>query len=72
MPETHKRSNMTDIIVKCPMCGKAVAWIPSSHYRPFCTERCRLIDLGEWADGKRTIPADAEHDDITAADLDRD
>ena len=63
---------MTDVIVKCPTCDKAVAWIASSSYRPFCSDRCRLIDLGEWADGNRVIPADAEHDDVTAADLDRD
>jgi endogenous inhibitor of DNA gyrase (YacG/DUF329 family) len=63
---------MTDVIVKCPTCSKAVAWVASSSYRPFCSERCRLIDLGEWADGNRVIPADAEHDDVTAADLNRD
>jgi uncharacterized protein len=63
---------MTDLIVKCPICEKAVAWISSSKYRPFCSDRCRLIDLGEWADGKRSIPSDPDHDDITAADLDKD
>jgi len=63
---------MADVIVKCPTCEKAVAWISSSTYRPFCSERCRLIDLGEWADGNRAIPADAEHDDVTASDLERD
>ena len=63
---------MTDVIVKCPTCEKAVAWIESSKYRPFCSERCRLIDLGEWADGIRSIPLDPEHDDVTAVDLDRD
>ncbi len=63
---------MADVIVKCPTCEKAVAWISSSTYRPFCSEHCRLIDLGEWADGNRAIPADAEHDDVTASDLDRD
>lgn len=63
---------MADVIVKCPMCGKAVAWVASSHYRPFCSARCQLIDLGEWADENRVIPSDAENDDVTAADLDRD
>lgn len=63
---------MADVIVKCPTCEKAVAWISSSTFRPFCCERCRLIDLGEWADGNRAIPADAEHDDATASDLERD
>ena len=35
-------------IVPCPNCRKPVRWI-ASRYRPFCSERCRLIDLGEWA-----------------------
>lgn len=36
-------------IVKCPTCNKEVEWSAISSYRPFCSERCRLIDLGEWA-----------------------
>lgn len=63
---------MASLTVKCPMCKKAVLWNDSSLFRPFCSERCRLTDLGEWAEGKRTIPSDAEHDDTTAHDLDRD
>ncbi len=35
--------------VPCPQCAKAVEWIPESRYRPFCSERCKLIDLGAWA-----------------------
>ncbi len=34
--------------VPCPTCGKPVSWEPSSRWRPFCSERCRLIDLGAW------------------------
>jgi len=34
--------------VACPNCGKLVPWVPESKWRPFCNERCRLIDLGEW------------------------
>jgi uncharacterized protein len=34
--------------VTCPTCGKSVAWTPESRWRPFCSERCRLIDLGAW------------------------
>ena len=63
---------MTDLITKCPTCEQTVAWIPSSKYRPFCSDRCRLLDLGEWADGNRAIPSDAEHDDVTASELDKD
>lgn len=43
------------LIVNCPTCEKEVIWSPASPYRPFCSQRCRLIDLGEWADEKRTI-----------------
>jgi endogenous inhibitor of DNA gyrase (YacG/DUF329 family) len=35
-------------IVKCPTCRREVVWSPDSAYRPFCSERCRLIDLGAW------------------------
>jgi len=37
-----------------------VAWIPENKYRPFCSERCKLIDLGEWADEKYTVAAQEE------------
>lgn len=44
--------------VKCPTCQKDVEWIETSIFRPFCSERCRLIDLGEWASEKHAIPDD--------------
>jgi endogenous inhibitor of DNA gyrase (YacG/DUF329 family) len=46
--------------VACPTCGKPVAWTEASRWRPFCSERCRLIDLGEWIDETRRIPAEDE------------
>lgn len=48
--------------VKCPTCGKPVPWIPASRWRPFCSERCKLIDLGEWLDEGHRIsePAGAD------------
>ena len=36
-------------VVKCPQCGVPVSWSPESKWRPFCSERCRTIDLGAWA-----------------------
>jgi endogenous inhibitor of DNA gyrase (YacG/DUF329 family) len=36
-------------IVQCPQCSKEVAWQAEEKWRPFCSERCKLIDLGEWA-----------------------
>ena len=42
--------------VKCPTCKRAVEWSPESVYRPFCGERCRLIDLGAWFSEQHRIP----------------
>ena len=46
--------------VKCPQCGRLALYAPTNPFRPFCSERCRLIDLGEWADGKYAIPVHKE------------
>lgn len=42
--------------VACPTCGKQVAWMPENKWKPFCSERCKLIDLGEWAKEKYRVP----------------
>lgn len=42
--------------VACPTCKKDSEWSEENTYRPFCSERCKLIDLGEWANESRTIP----------------
>ncbi len=49
-------------IVKCPTCEKPVEWSEKSPYRPFCSERCRLIDLGAWAGEEHRIPSDTPTD----------
>ena len=36
-------------IVKCPQCGAPVTWTAESKWRPFCTERCKMLDFGAWA-----------------------
>ncbi|MGC1507952.1 DNA gyrase inhibitor YacG [Ketobacter sp.] len=41
--------------VKCPTCEKMLEWSEKNPFRPFCSERCKLIDLGEWASGERYI-----------------
>lgn len=43
--------------VKCPSCGKAVEWRAESRFRPFCSERCRQLDLGAWASESYRVPA---------------
>ena len=44
-------------IVSCPTCGKPVAWRAENAYRPFCSERCKQIDLGAWANDEYRVPA---------------
>ena len=44
--------------VKCPTCKRVIDW-SASEFRPFCSDRCRLIDLGAWLSEKHAIPGDA-------------
>lgn len=59
--------------VTCPTCGRAVDWSPESRWRPFCSDRCRLIDLGDWMSERRAIPDDeaASADNTGPSDTDR-
>ena len=43
-------------IVPCPSCGAPVEWGPASLFRPFCSERCKMADLGDWATEKFRVP----------------
>jgi endogenous inhibitor of DNA gyrase (YacG/DUF329 family) len=43
-------------VVCCPQCGIEVIWNPENRFRPFCSERCKLIDLGQWATESYRIP----------------
>jgi endogenous inhibitor of DNA gyrase (YacG/DUF329 family) len=47
----------------CPRCGTPVEWGPQARWRPFCSERCRLVDLGAWASESYRIPAEDPPDD---------
>ncbi|HEV3180029.1 MAG TPA: DNA gyrase inhibitor YacG [Steroidobacteraceae bacterium] len=49
---------MSPIRVKCPTCQRELDW-NNAPFRPFCSERCRLIDLGAWLTEQRAIPADS-------------
>ena len=44
----------------CPRCGKDARLVPDNPWRPFCSERCKLIDLGNWIEGRYTLPAQEE------------
>ena len=55
--------------VNCPRCGSQAAWSRENPYRPFCSERCKLIDLGDWATEKYRVPV---RDDKDAPETDPD
>jgi endogenous inhibitor of DNA gyrase (YacG/DUF329 family) len=44
--------------VNCPGCQTPVEWQESNRFRPFCSERCKLIDFGDWAAEKHSIPGE--------------
>jgi endogenous inhibitor of DNA gyrase (YacG/DUF329 family) len=52
--------------VPCPRCGAQVPWLPASRHRPFCSERCRTIDLGAWATERYRVAS--EDNDESAED----
>jgi endogenous inhibitor of DNA gyrase (YacG/DUF329 family) len=45
-------------IVKCPHCGRSLEWSVANTWRPFCSERCKLIDLGAWFKEGHAIPGE--------------
>jgi endogenous inhibitor of DNA gyrase (YacG/DUF329 family) len=47
---------MKQPVVNCPKCGKSIVWDNRNPFRPFCSERCKLIDLGQWATESYRIP----------------
>ena len=53
--------------VPCPRCGRRTPYSPDNKWRPFCSERCKMIDLGQWAAEKFRI---AGKDDKPAPDED--
>lgn len=47
-------------IASCPHCGTSTRLDPQNPWRPFCSERCKLLDLGAWFDGRHAIPAEPD------------
>lgn len=46
------------MLVSCPRCGRQHEW-SDSPWRPFCSERCKLIDLGAWLEERHAIPGES-------------
>jgi endogenous inhibitor of DNA gyrase (YacG/DUF329 family) len=58
--------------VACPTSKNKIEWSTSNSYRPFCSERCKLIDLGAWADGSYAIPVEPVNPDDYESQVNRD
>ena len=55
--------------VKCPNCGKETEYSAANEFRPFCSERCKLLDFGAWADEKFALPT--EETDLSEEDFEK-
>lgn len=53
MTQTRKKT-----VVRCPACGKKVVWSEESPWRPFCSQRCRTMDLGDWLAERHRVPGE--------------
>ncbi|NCX23572.1 MAG: DNA gyrase inhibitor YacG [Betaproteobacteria bacterium] len=53
------KSDTAPTTVNCPSCGKEVAWTLVEVFRPFCSERCKLSDLGDWASERYRVSGEA-------------
>ena len=47
-------------LVNCPHCGTPTPWSTANRYRPFCSERCKLIDFGAWATESYRVPVEEQ------------
>jgi endogenous inhibitor of DNA gyrase (YacG/DUF329 family) len=51
------------LVVNCPRCQTTVSWSADSPFRPFCSERCKFMDLGAWATEKYRVAAPGNAND---------
>jgi endogenous inhibitor of DNA gyrase (YacG/DUF329 family) len=54
-------------VVNCPRCGEPVEWSSASPWRPFCSQRCKVVDLGAWATEQYRVPVEEDPDDPASA-----
>ena len=62
MPDEHARNGKQHSTHKCPICGERVA--ADTDTFPFCSKRCRKLDLGKWLDGSYTISRPIDQGDL--------
>lgn len=65
------RTTEASLSVPCPTCGKTVPWTTASRFRPFCSKRCHLIDLGDWVTEGHRIPGEPAEDELMSEEMER-
>ncbi len=55
--------------VPCPTCETEVQWLPENTFRPFCSERCKLIDLGDWASESHKISQSTPKEEMLSEEM---
>ena len=56
MAKPDQPSDAKPRLVRCPACGGESVYAPTNPYRPFCSERCKNMDLGAWASEHFRVP----------------
>ena len=64
----YDRALAGERIVACPQCRGASVYSPRNRYRPFCSARCKGVDLGAWASEAFRMPTEAPPDDAPHGD----
>lgn len=54
------------LTVACPTCKTLVPWVAEQQFKPFCSHRCKLIDLGDWATEAHKVPGEPALPDFDA------
>lgn len=44
--------------ISCPHCGKPKTWVADNRFKPFCSERCRMLDFDGWASDRYAIESE--------------
>lgn len=57
IPRALTHTEVSSFSMKCPTCDKPAQW-QDNPYRPFCSERCKLIDLGAWVNEEYAVPGE--------------
>ncbi|WP_110685275.1 DNA gyrase inhibitor YacG [Salinicola aestuarinus] len=67
--DSRDSNGKSPLTVPCPQCRTAVEWTSENTYRPFCSKRCKLLDLGAWADGSHRIAGEPHMDESQLDEL---